>query len=155
MSQAITAVRGTAYPGCWLRNISFFTSYCSLAHHSFLTYRHRIIVSFGLERIWRTTQSQPPAMGRVTSLPLDKVALIPTEPGLEHFQGHFSSILNCSGQSIPLSHHPLTKEFLISNLRLPSFTLKLDLSLQALVKSFSPSFLQAPIKYFKATVRSP
>ena len=47
--------------------------------------------------------------------------------------------------------------FLISSLNLPSFTLKtlpLVLSLQALVKSPSPAFLQAPLRYWKAALRS-
>jgi len=48
--------------------------------------------------------------------------------------------------------------FLVSNLNLPSFSLKplpLVLSLHALVKSPSPAFLQAPFKYWKAAIRSP
>ena len=48
--------------------------------------------------------------------------------------------------------------FLISSLNLPSFGLKpspLVLSQQALLKDLSPSFLKAPIKYWKAPLRSP
>jgi len=48
--------------------------------------------------------------------------------------------------------------FLISNLKLPSFSLKpltLFLPLHALVKSPSSAFLQAPFRYWQAAVRSP
>ena len=48
--------------------------------------------------------------------------------------------------------------FLIYSLNIPSFSLKLfplALSLQTLLKSLSPSFLQPPFKFQKATLRSP
>lgn len=58
----------------------------------------------------------------------------------------------------PVSHHLHHKSlFSISNLSLPSFSLNpspLVLSLFVLVKSPSPAFLQAPLRYCKAAVQS-
>jgi len=66
-----------------------------------------------------------------------------SQPGLEHFQG--GGTHNFSGESVPVPHHPHSKEFfLLSNLNLPAFSLNpllLALSLHALVKSPSPAFL--------------
>ena len=75
-------------------------------------------------------------------LPLDQVAQSPIQPGLEHFQG--AGIHNFSRQLVPVPHNTHGKEFLMSNLKLPSFSLKtlpLVLSLQALFKSPSSAFL--------------
>jgi len=52
----------------------------------------------------------------------------------------------------------MNKFFLSSSLNLPSFSLKpspLVLSLQALLKSLSPAFLQGPFIFWKATLRPP
>jgi len=77
-------------------------------------------------------------------LPLDQVAQSPIQPGLELFHG--GGIHDFSGQPAPVPHHPHSKKkiFLISNLNLPSFSLKpspLVLSLQAPIKSPSLAFL--------------
>ena len=71
----------------------------------------------------------------------------PIQPGFDHFQG--GGIHSFSGWPAPVPHHPHSKECLpyISNLNLPSCSLKplpLVLSLHVLVKSASPSFLYAP-----------
>jgi len=44
-------------------------------------------------------------------LSLDQVAKSPIQPGLECFQGG-GSIHSLSGQPVPVSHHPHSKEFL-------------------------------------------
>jgi len=62
----------------------------------------------------------------------------PVQPGSEQFQGGGSH--SFSGQPGPGPHHPQSKEFLMSNLHLPSLSLKpllLVLSLHALIKSTS------------------
>jgi len=68
--------------------------------------------------------------------------LNPIQPSLEHFQGEGSH--SFSGQPVPVPHHTHRDEFfLVSNLNLPSFSLKpLDLVLSsALVTNASPAFL--------------
>ena len=52
---------------------------------------------------------QPPCHGQ-GHLPLDQVAQSPIQPGLGHCQGWGSHSL--SGQPVPVSHHPHSKEFL-------------------------------------------
>jgi len=98
---------------------------------------HRIIEQFGLE--------VQPLCSEQGHLALDQVAQSPVQPGLECFQGWGSNHL--SGQPVPVPHHPHYKNFLISSLNLPSFSLKplrLVLLQQALLKSLSSSFLQTP-----------
>ena len=67
----------------------------------------------------------------------------PVQPDLECSQGW--SIYHLSCHSVPVFHHSIAKKyFLTSSLNLPSFSLKplpLVKSLQALLKSLSPSFL--------------
>jgi len=79
-------------------------------------------------------------------LPPDQVAQSSIQPGLEHCQGGGSH--SFSGQPGPVFHPLMVKNFfLISNLNLPSFSLKplpLVLSLHTPVQSPSPSFLWAP-----------
>ena len=65
-----------------------------------------------------------------------------------------------SGHPVPVPHTLMVKNFfLISNLNLPSCSLKpflLVLSQQTLLKSLSPSFLQLPLQILsQATLRSP
>jgi len=74
--------------------------------------------------------------------PLDQAAQGPIQPVLKHLQG--CSTHNFFGQSVPVPHCPLSENnfFLISNLNIPSFSLKLFLlvlSLLGCIKSQSPS----------------
>jgi len=98
-----------------------------------------------LERTLKIIWFQPPCHEQ-GHLPLDQVAQSSIQPGLEHCQG--GSIHSFSGQPVPVPHHPHGKELLVvSNLNLPYFSLQpfpLVLSLHTLVKSPSPSFLEAP-----------
>ena len=92
----------------------------------------------------KITWFQPPCRGQ-GHLPLDQVVQSPVQPGLEHCQGGAStaSLGNLCPCLITLT---VKNSFLISNLNLPSFSLKplpLVLSLHALVKIPSPAFLQA------------
>uniref|UniRef100_A0A8C3PLQ6 Uncharacterized protein n=1 Tax=Calidris pygmaea TaxID=425635 RepID=A0A8C3PLQ6_9CHAR len=70
---------------------------------------HRIIEWFGLEGTLKIIEFQTPCHGQ-GHLPLDQVAQSPIQPGLEHLQGWGSH--NFSGQPVPVSHHPHSKEFL-------------------------------------------
>ena len=65
-----------------------------------------IIEWFGLEGPLRF---QPPCC-KQGHLPLDQVVQSPIQPGLEFFQG--GSIHNLTGQPVPVSHQPHSKEFL-------------------------------------------
>ena len=89
--------------------------------------------------------------------PLDQAAQSHIQPGLECLQGW--GIHSLLGWAVPVCHHLCVKNFLlISNLNLPCLSLKpfpLVLSLSNLVNSHSPSYLYAPFKYWKATMRSP
>ena len=89
----------------------------------------------------RSSNSSP--LLRQGHLPPDQVAQSPIQPGLECFQG--GGIHNLSGQPVPVSHHPPSKEFLlISSLSLPCSSLKpfpLILLLAALIKSPSSAFV--------------
>ena len=72
-------------------------------------------------------------------------------PGMGHLPS-LGSLFQCFTTLI------VKNVFLIYSLNLPSFSLKplpLILSQQALLKSLSPSFLQAPFRYWQAAVRSP
>jgi len=64
-----------------------------------------------------------------------------------------------SSVPVPVLHHPLNKNFLLtSDLNFPSFSSKpftLLLSLPDHVDIHSPSYLYAPLGYWKATMRSP
>lgn len=91
------------------------------------------------------------------SLPLALVILSPTQPALEHF--HLWEVQNLSGQPLPVPYHIHSKELPPNVWSKPiSFSLRpflLDLSLQTVVKSLSPDFLLAPLRYWKAALRSP
>jgi len=114
------------------------------------TYNHRIIECFGLEGTFIPCSKQG-------HLQLDQVAQSPAQPGLECFQGWGLHYL--SGQPVPVFHYPYGRiGFLTSCLNLPSLSLKpllLLLLQRALLKIFSPSFLQAPFRYCKAAITSP
>jgi len=69
----------------------------------------RITEWFGLEGTLKIIWFQPPCH-KQGHLPLDEVAQSSIPPGLEHCQGGGSH--SCSGQPIPVFHHPQTKEFL-------------------------------------------
>ena len=84
------------------------------------------------------------------------------QPGLEHCQGGDSH--SFSGQPAPGPYHLMVKNFfLISNLNLPSFSLKpLPLVLSLVDRTSSPvpcrksqsSSLVGPFRYWKAAIRS-
>jgi len=63
----------------------------------------RIIEWFGLEGTLKIIEFQPPCCGQ-GHLPLDRVAQIPIQPDLEHFQG--GGIHSFSGQPVTVPHHP-------------------------------------------------
>ena len=110
----------------------------------------RKIEWFGLEGTLKITWFPPPCHGQ-GHLPPDQAAQSPVPPGLELCQGGGSH--SFSGQPVPVPHHLYRKkeDFLMSSLNLHFFQFKLlplVLSLQA-VKKFSPSFLCAPLKYWK------
>ena len=67
-------------------------------------------------------------------------------------------IHHLSGQPVPVAHYPYCKVFfLISSLNLSCFSLKPFppiLSSQTLQKCLSPSFLQFPFRYWKASLSS-
>ena len=123
-------------------------------HFAFASYR--IIERFGLEGNSKGHLVQPPAMSRYIfsqtrllrapanlTLNVSRDGASPTSLG-NLFQGFTTLIIN--------------NLFLMSSLHLPSSSLKplpLVLSLQALLKSLAPSFLQAPFRYWKAAIRSP
>ena len=104
---------------------------------------HRIIKWFGSEGIIRI---QPSATGRDTS---HSIRLFKAPSSLA-FSTARTGIHSCSGQALPVSHHPHRKEHLLtSDWNLPSLRLKpspLVLSLRFLIKSPSPSFPWAPFK---------
>ena len=87
---------------------------------------------------------QLPCLGQKHPSP-DQVAKSPTQPDLERFQGDDGASTTSLGYLLQCLTTVIVKNvFLMSNLNLPSFSLKplpLVLSLEALVKSLSPSFL--------------
>jgi len=109
---------------------------------AFVTCNYRIIERFGLEGTFKDHLLQTPCRGQ-EHLSLNQVAQSPIQPDFEHSKSWY--IHNFSRQHIPVPHYAHLKNFFsTSNLNLPSVNLKplaLDLLLQALVKSFSPSFL--------------
>ena len=87
----------------------------------------------------------------------DQAAQSHIQPGLECFQGW--GIHNLLGQSVPVTHHPLSEKLP------PNIQPKPPLSHFKTIppcpitihpcKQSSPSCLYAPFKYWEATVRSP
>jgi len=90
-------------------------------------------------------------------LQLDEVTQSLVQPDLGRLQGW--GIHHLAGQPVPGPHHPQCKTLLPSIQSESSLfqfkAITLVLLLQALLKSLSPSFLQAPFKYWKAAVRCP
>jgi len=70
--------------------------------------RGKIKEWFGLERTFKTILFQTPCFTQ-GHLFLDQVAQSPIQLGLECLQG--GGIRNLSGQLVPVSHHPHSKEF--------------------------------------------
>ena len=99
-----------------------------------------------MEGTFKSHLVQPPC-NKQGHLQLDQVAQSPIQPSLWCLQGQ--GIHHLSGQPVPVLHHPyFKKHFLISNINLPSLSLKpfspvlLVLLLQwTLLKSLSSSFL--------------
>ncbi|KAK4824458.1 LOW QUALITY PROTEIN: hypothetical protein QYF61_015836 [Mycteria americana] len=102
--------------------------------------------------------SSPTPLQEQGHLQLDQVAQSPVQPDLQCFLGDGASTTSL-GTLFQCFTTLLGKNFFLkSSLNLPSLSLKpllLVLSQQALLKSLSLSFLQAPFKYWKAAIRSP
>ena len=117
---------------------------------------HRIIEWPGLKRTTMIIELQPPCCVQGHQ-PADQAAQSHIQPGLESLQGW--GIHNILGQPVQCVTTLWVKNFLLtSNLNLPCLSLKpfpLVLSLSTLVNSPSSSWLYAPFKYWKATMRSP
>ena len=138
-----------------------------LIHHIYIeTYNcriieFRIIEWLGLEGILNIIQLHPfTFLSRAATHQIS----LPSAPSnltlnLELWYTH-----SFSGQLVLMPHFPRgkflhSKSFIrISNLNVPSFTLKLFLLVLSLadhLKSPSQTFLQGPSRYWKATIRSP
>jgi len=103
------------------------------------------IISFQTPAMGRDTFHQTRLLRAPSSLALNTA----TEGAVTASLGNL-----CQG----LTTHRVKNFFLISNLNLPSFSLKtfpLVLSLHALAKSPSPAFLQDPFRYRNGAIRSP
>ena len=119
--------------------------------------KKRIVEWPGLKRTTMIFKFQPPCYVQGHQPP-DQAAQGHIQPGLECFQGWGVHNL-LLGQPVQCVTTLCVKKFLlISNLNLSCLSLKpfpLVLLLSALVNSHSCSFLYAPFKYWKATMRSP
>jgi len=109
---------------------------------------HRITEHFAYKGTFKGHPVQPPCR-KQGHLPLDQVAQSPIQSELKHCQGGQGDTYNSSGQPVPKSYHSHQKKFfLMSNLNLPFFSLKLlalVLSLPALIKRLSPPSYKSPL----------
>ena len=123
-------------------------SYMPLVALSLSSYNHRIIERFIEDHVVLT-----PAVGRDT---FHQIRLLKAWSNLA-LNTSSEGASTASLGNLCFTTLKVKNLFLISNLNLPSFSLKtlpLVLSLHALVKSPSPSFLEAPLMYWKAAIRS-
>ena len=113
---------------------------------------HSITDWFGWERTYQGHPAQPPAMGRDI---FNRIRVLRAPSNLAwngSRDGASPTALGNLGQ--PLTTLTVKNFFLTSRLDLPSFSLKpppLVLSLQTLLRSLSPSFLQAPLSMLLST----
>jgi len=117
---------------------------------------HRNTDWVGWEGTFKCHPAQPPAMGR-DIFNQSRVLRAPSNLAWNGSRdGASPTNLGNLGQGF--TTFLMKNLFLMSSLNLPPFSLKpspLVLSQQALLRSLSPSFLQAPIKYWKAIITRP